>query len=269
MIVLDGHVHLHSIFDREMVLDQALRNFSVASGEMSTRGIDRVLLFADPQGNRSLERFFDLASDAPDGRWRVTESAEPISARAMKSCGESVILISGSQVQTSEGLEILALACSFDNQPSLSASDTIGAVAAAGGIPVLPWGFGKWMFKRRQSVLGILEALEPSSYFLGMTEKRPERWHHDRLWAHAAQMGVRNLQGTDPFPMIHQANIVGTFGSFLEATLDPDRPAQNLRELLLSPQTQPTAYGSGCTLRGFLTTQISIRLGSRAGSRPD
>jgi len=84
----------------------------------------------------------------------VAESEAMVFARLNE---PTLAIVAGRQLVTREGLELLALATGQELASGRSLTDSVRATLDVGGIPVLPWGFGKWWFQRGNTVRDFLQ----------------------------------------------------------------------------------------------------------------
>ena len=164
--LVDAHAHLHACFGLEAFLDGAWDGFQRAAADLG-RPLDcGVLLLTQTAGDERFERLVVEATpqgSARGGRpgWSIARTGEPESLAARRADGARLLIVCGRQLRTAEGLELLALAtCArfADGQPLAAA---LRGVEAAGAIPVLPWGVGKWTGKRGRIVGGLIDAGRP------------------------------------------------------------------------------------------------------------
>ena len=81
--------------------------------------------------------------------------------------GETLVLVAGRQIQTLEGLEALALGTDSEFPDGLELTAALAEVRASGALAVLPWGFGKWWFRRGQLARKAIDSAAANEFFLG------------------------------------------------------------------------------------------------------
>jgi len=253
--LVDTHVHLHRCFELATLLDAAARNFAAARGpdEAGTS----CLMFAEITGRPEIARLREAVEG--DGAWRVERTDEAISFVARR--GETeLMLIAGRQLVTAERLEVLSLAAEEPIPGGLPVRKTLDAVGRAGGIPVLPWGVGKWSFARGRIVDALIEERGADDLFVGDNGGRLGLLPRPARLAQAESRGMRVLSGTDPLPLAAECGRVGSFGLRIAAKLDPHRPAASLVALLRDRSVPSETYGRAKTPVAFLRDQIALRL---------
>ena len=258
LMLVDGHVHLHDCFDVELFLDAALNNFQ----NLSYNNAAFFLALTESKSQNYFQLLYKLGFGNEDpeislNNWQIELTNESCSLRAQKS-DSNIYLIAGRQIVTVEGLEVLALLTDETFADGLSLEETIHLVLKSGGIPVIPWGFGKWMGKRGRILSKLLESPTPG-LFLADNSGRPIFWQEPELFKQAQQQGIGVLSGSDPFPLKSESDRPGKAGFSIKGTLDPQKPAQSLRELLLHHNNSPQNYGALETPLRFLYNQIAIQ----------
>jgi hypothetical protein len=263
MLLVDGHVHVHECFDVARFLDAAADNFgAVAAGLGGTLDPQGILMLTEAKGARVFESW---SSRAPvsHGSWRIDRTSETDALVAQRGREDRLLLVAGRQIVTAERLEVLALATTapfVEGRPLRAALDD---VREAGGLPVLPWGFGKWSFSRGELVRRVVAEEDPGSFFLGDNGGRPGWGRRPPEFAMAERRAIRILPGSDPLPLACHVRRAGSFGFALERPENVDRPASWLRERLASPSARPVPYGRGEKLLPFLRNQVLMQARKR------
>lgn len=172
-----------------------------------------------------------------------------------------LILIAGRQIATAEGLEVLALGAAGPFADGEPVETTIDAVREQDGVPVIPWGFGKW-WRRRGAIVRRLVADHTRFplLFLGDSAGRPAITPRPRLLAQAEQMGRAVLPGTDPLPLPDEVNKVARLVFLVEREVDPDSPFDGLKRWLSRCEASPPAFGVYERPGMFLRRQITMQL---------
>ncbi|MFT5241536.1 MAG: hypothetical protein ACI9X0_002519, partial [Kiritimatiellia bacterium] len=142
-VVADTHVHLYDGYDMDMALQQLsqrLAAFANDTGHLAACLTERKACHAFEtlrDGALSLPAFEISAGDDPS---------------VLRLSGQHTLnLYSGFQIVTKERLEVLALVCATRIPDGQDLDETIEAVRASGGIPVLPWSPGKWSGSRGEA----------------------------------------------------------------------------------------------------------------------
>lgn len=237
MIAADTHVHLYACYDLAQAFRRALDQLRVLGGADATRAI----LLTE----RGSEHFFprlrdgELAVDGFDVR-----AADANALRVVDAAGETLWVFAGRQIVTAERLEVLALTTDAGFEDGRSIAEALEAVEQSGAVPLLPWGFGKWLFARGKVVARVLEQAEPGRLLVGDTKLRPTVWATPRLLRTALRRGLTLLAGTDPLPAPGEEALIGSYASLIDADLDEAAPTASLRRTLTMPRLAAKTAGA-------------------------
>ena len=217
--IADTHVHIYPAHNAAVSLRAGLTNLAALAP-----GLPRVLCLTE----RAECRFFrDVVSGAV--KLPLPFSAIPAGKSAfvaMDNGGEKLFVIAGRQIATGERLEISCLGSDEDFPDGISAREAIGRVRDAGGVPVIPWGVGKWLGSRGRLVAELIG--ENSDLFAGDSSLRPRGWPEKIFSLHAS----RTICGTDPLPAPGAENETGRYATIFNAPFDEHDPATSLRAAL-------------------------------------
>jgi hypothetical protein len=268
LLIIDGHVHIHDCFDLPRFFGSAFSNcLQVARSFGYERSHIPVLLLTEGRGQRVFQRIQEetkrgnnrIGNEQAVG-YRVFATEEVESLRIQKPGGAFLFLISGRQIVTAERLEILALSTVSGIPDGLPLGDTVAAVEKEGALPVIPWGFGKWIGRRGRILKRFLENSNRPGFFLGDNGGRPAFLPEPAHFSIGKKKGIRILPGSDPLPFSPETDRAGTFGFSLRVSLDPGRPAHGIRTALLDPATLPEPFGRQETPFLFLRNQIAMQM---------
>jgi hypothetical protein len=237
------------------VLEEAWSHFCrFAPGD--SRFMAGGLLLADRQGDidgAELDRRIGRARGWELGRTGEAESW------AATSGDRTIFLIAGRQLTCSEDLEVLALATIHAVPDGLPLVDTVARISEVGGLPVLPWGVGKWFGRRGLLVSGFLESPEASGVFLGDNGGRPLVWPTPTLIRRARARGIPVLPGSDALPLKRERYRTGSFGFRVRGLPDPRHPAEHLRSLLNDDPAVFVPYGHLERVGRFIRNQVAMQ----------
>lgn len=258
---------MHRCFDPAGFLDNARANFRAAARRAGRTNIIGCLWLTDPPEERSFRRLSrgSVATGKMD-RWSLSRTSEPTSLLAMHESGDRVLLLAGRQIASRERLEVLALGTELDLASGQSLGDTIAAVRDRGAIAVVPWGFGKWWFRRNKLLAATLASLSGGGFFLGDNGGRPRAIPRSPLFELAASRGIYNLPGSDPLPLRWEVRKPGRLGAVLKGPLDFSRPVESLLRALSHLRAQPPLFGGPDSLAGFVRSQVALRLRARSAA---
>jgi len=262
-LLIDAHVHLYGCFDRAVFFNGALTNFRLAAQRLGLPGDTPGCLMLTETAK---DHAFESLTSQPEldgGRWRFREAGDGLSLAASHEGEEVLTVIAGRQVVTQEGMEVLAL-CSnetfADGQP---VEQTIEKVIEADGLPVLPYGVGKWSGARGKLLDGLLNGALSDQLSLGDNAGRLALGGEPKQFAQTRQRGRWVLPGTDPLPFPDQASRVGRFGMVLDNGIDSSQPAASIKTKLSALKAQPTTYGRADGLLTFLRLQVGMQARKR------
>jgi hypothetical protein len=250
-MLVDSHIHLHSCFDIDALLDAAAQNFLRAGRSRA----------GEPSGPVGCLALTEIARDhvyeaMVGGRRRTTDDDAALVLRSLANA--EIIVLAGSQIVTSERLEVLALATATRYPDGRSMRDTLAALAADAVPAVIPWGFGKWWGRRGRLLSELVGSSEPRSFFLGDNGGRPLATPRPKLFTEAERRGFRVLPGTDLFPYRSQQRKAGSFGFVLDSWRVGYRPATEFRAQLARLERSPPAFGSRVNLLEFTWLQAAM-----------
>jgi hypothetical protein len=259
-LLVDAHVHFHQGFVRDAFLDAAVANFARGAAELGVAGpFTGCLMLAETARDRWFLRLSRREDGARFGDWQFEPAGEEGALIARRREDDAKLLIvSGRQVRSREGLEVLALATLEEFPDGLPFADALTRVHWSGAVTVLPWGFGKWWLYRGALVESVIRRAQGSGVLLGDNAGR--YGGRPRLFREAESRGIPVLPGSDPLPLPGHAGRAGSYGFLLSEGVDLKRPVQGLRQALGSLSAQPPAFGQRASLPGFCRDQLALRL---------
>lgn len=213
--IADTHVHL---YPRHHDLGAALRSARNALAR-SAPGLPPLLCLTERHDCRMFEELRDGARPPPAGY--TVRPAGPRSL-ALAHADGPLYLLAGCQLAVAGRLEVLGLAMTERPRDGLEATEAIATIEAAGGLPVLAWGVGKWLGARGARIREL--AARHPGVLLGDSSLRPPGWRDGCLAAFPA----RTLAGTDPLPAPGEERHTGRYATRFEASFDPGDPARSL-----------------------------------------
>lgn len=250
--IADTHTHLYPVYPLGGTLigaEQALGRLAAGAGD---GGAARVILLAESRPHRvfSALRAGSLVPERADVT--VAPGAEAGALRVRVPGGDLHVL-AGRQIVAAERVEILALTVDADIPDGLPLAQVVTRVLDAGGVPVLAWALGKWLFARRRAVDALLQAFGPEQLLVGDSAMRPVGWGEPAAMQAARRRGHLVLAGSDPLPFAGDERHLGTYSSLFSAVFDPDEPVTSVRRALRDRATPPRTVGN----RGGIPTVAS------------
>ena len=266
---VDAHVHLHACHDPDDLLQNAYDNL-VAASDGAGFGARKAyfLLLAECAPDDCFGVLRSLADGDPEAsglrlqQWSVAPTAESISVVARYRQRE-LFIVAGRQVACREGLEVLVLGTTHRFDDGRPIRDVLRESEALGVPRVIPWGPGKWFFRRGRLLKALIAEFRKPTLFLGDEGGRPAFWRYPQHFAHAARLGVRDLPGTDPLPFPGDVAKVGRMGLRVAIDLDPDRPAASLLRALTQVEAPLERFATLEPPWRFVRNQIGMQLRKR------
>lgn len=267
--LVDAHVHLYASFRLRRVLDGALANFRRAADRVGIRGAaSPVVVLADRADTHHFRRLRDGPERVAPG-WRVRRTEEDAAVVATRGADEEIVIIAGRQIATSDALEALALGVDAEFEDGRPLRDTLETMVRAEAVTVIPWGFGKWWFRRGALVREILAGPLGERIFIGDNGCRPRGLPRSSIFAEARKRGIWSLPGTDPLPFPREASRPGSFGFVLNGELGRPTPARDFRRLIHDLDDQPRPYGTPESMLRFGLHQTVLQVRKRVSGRAD
>jgi hypothetical protein len=190
--------------------------------------------------------------------WRVEGTADDLSLRLVHAHGATLDRIAGRPPRARVGGERLARGDRQGIEDGMLLQDSADAVLERGGIPVIPWGVGKWMGRRGEAIRRILLDRN-GAVLLGDNGGRPRCWS-PRLFEEARRLGVAVLPGTDPLRLPWDCYRAGSYGFSLAGKLDLATPARDLVGRLGRQLGKVERRGLPVGLSHFIRCQAGLRL---------
>ena len=257
-VLVDGHVHFYSCFDPALFLQSAVDNFA----RHGSPGVQCALCLSESAPDFWFEALMEKLDQELTPGWWVTATAESNSlmlTRRDQSTPAQLLIIAGHQVVSSEDLEVLTIGVREKLADGASTQALVTDTLARGGMPVLPWGFGKWLGQRGQVVADLVDQFG-DALLLGDNGGRLRFGARPKLLEKVLERGQDLFSGSDPLPMSGQEQRVGSFGVALPAPLDPMRPFQSLQQQLTADSESTTGgYGTLEAPAAFAWNQLVMQ----------
>jgi hypothetical protein len=227
----DTHLHLYPCFDIDLALSGCMNKLSedLATAFLAER-VDCSFYSHLLQGKKILQ---ELTVESADEEQLILYRPQD---------GRRLLLVPGRQIIAAEGIEVLALgtrSCFTDGQP---AEAIIRAIHKTGGIPVLPWSPGKWLFQRGQVIEQLLHHFSKHDLLIGDVSLRPQGWATPLLIRKAKNLGYKVIAGSDPLPFSGEEQCLGMYASRI-VTPEPVVSASAALRAVLLEQAQVFPWG--------------------------
>lgn len=228
-VAIDGHVHLTP----ELDFNTIARRF-----ELHAPGAVPVCLLTESD---RMDLYGSLCARA---------AADDASPHVVHESG--VVLIPGRQVISAEGIEVLLYGSRDRTLEGKRAESVIENGLKAGAVVCLPWGFGKWLGRRRK-LIGELVRHYTTELLLGDIAGRPS------IWVEPLFAKSRVLRGADNLPIAQVSHTIGMFGSLLHV-VERNRPiGQAVLDVLARPSENLRHFGKRKSTGEAIRDQFALR----------
>jgi hypothetical protein len=256
MIALDSHVHFHECFDEEVFLNAAVSNVRRAS---AGGPIPKLLVLCLTEC-RGVSWFESLRTRGVRGSgWNVRKGLDSVSLKLTHPDQMPVLLVAGRQIVCRERIEVLALGAREEVEDGQPVADVLTQVESIGALPVLPWGFGKWV-GRRGSIVAKLIAEQPvGRLWVGDNAGRPHGTPRPKLFAEAELRGIHILPGSDALPFRDEVGKAGRVGFLMDIKATNDLCGMDVLDAIRHSERQPKGFGRQETPWRFLRNQLAMQ----------
>lgn len=261
---VDSHVHFHKCFDEGLFFDSCFNNLNKIKSSAITSGM---LFFTEGRNEnffnelRSKSKIKSSLKEKTDYVIDEFEQGIALEVRRIEA-GMRVVIFPGFQIVTKENLEVLALGVNERIRDGLLIEDTISNVISFGGIPVLPWGFGKWFGNHGKKINEIINKSIPL-LFLGDNGGRSGLLPYPNQFKFAECKGIKILPGSDPLPFPREVNRVMSYGFTFDVNLDESKPWLSVKDKFLDKKFDPCKFGKLTSPKNFIQTQLSMQIKKR------
>jgi len=242
-LIADTHIHLYPCYDLITAFDNLRLNL-----QQLAPGAARAAFFSERSDCNYFAGIRDGSVKILSDDFRIEPLDEKDGLVLIEKNDSVLYLFPGRQIVSAERIEILALTTNMTIDDGMPAQDVINAVADAGGVPVLSWAPGKWLFKRKNVISELINSFSPDKMLIGDTSLRPTLWKEPLLMRKAVKKGFSVLAGSDPLPFIGEEKHLGRYGSIIKGPFDTHKPVSSIRKSLVSPDVIKTRAGKRCSL---------------------
>lgn len=261
LFLIDSHVHIHECYNLEEYLNFIFTNFLNSACEIDNSipwmGI---LLFSEIKGNNFFDSLLDSSSLKFSNNFSLIRNEEDESFIIQNRSGYKVVVISGRQIITNEGIELLALCTTKDFKEHEDLQKTILDVISANAIPVIPWGFGKWVGEKKNIIKNLINFDKDIKFFLGDNSGRPRFCKEPYLFKLAKSRNHFILPGTDALPIPSEISKTGSYGFYLTTDLNLSKPSESLKKVLSELIDSPLTFGKLENSIKFIRNQLIMQI---------
>lgn len=257
-IIIDTHAHLYPIYDYESAIRSAYENLSSLAFDKRTPTLCVILT-----ERSDCNAFEELSKLSSIGNFKIHTTSEESSLRIEIATNKNLWVLAGSQIATMERLEVLSLLSRERVSDGLPIGDTLRKVNQLGGIPVIPWSPGKWMFGRGALIRRlIVDHRHDLQFLLADTAIRPFGFPTPGLLRLAKREGIPVLAGTDPLPLAGEEERLGRYGSRFEGEFDQTFPSRSIRKILFGDHT---SVGKRLSVLGMMSRIRKLKFSQSKG----
>ncbi len=267
LILIDTHVHMYDCFELSSFLESAYTNCRNQAKIQQHHGpFLGVLLFTESAWDQWFQRirsFADLnqtISQSMTTNWSFHRTDEDFTLFARSTEGAQLLIVAGRQIVTKEKFEVLALMTSQTFEDGKLIQKSIEAVKKSGGIPVIPWAFGKWWGTRGKILTQLMNSSDMHNVFLGDNSGRPGFLPYPPQFTLAEKQGIRIYPGSDPLPLASEFWRPCSVGLSLSGEVDKANPGASLSHILQNSRTPMTPYFQHESFCRFIRNQVALKM---------
>lgn len=261
-VLVDSHVHIYDCYNIKKFIYCALDNFKNTSDQFGYSKFIGVIFLTE---SNDLNYFVKIKNNLLNDELnqidlKLIKNNEDCSLTYKVMGDNYLIFIAGQQIITKEKLELLALGTTKRFKYGVKLSESLRQVCDENAIPILPWGFAKWIGNRGKFVKQFIESNENAKYFLGDNSGRLAFGPTPKLFRIARNHGKIVLRGSDPLPFNSQEKKAGSFGFLINENIDLEHPANDLKRIILNFKKEPNNFGKLETPLNFCKSQLLMQL---------
>lgn len=234
----DGHFHLYPCHEPKSAISNLINNLNLMA--KSARGLEqeedvfKIAFLAESKQHDYFHKILKNEIDFKPVGFEVSAGPEEHCVSFNKQGKQELCLVAGRQIVTRERLEILGLGMEEIVLDGLHAEEAVERVIAAGGLPVLAFSPGKWLFKRGKIAFALAERHQ-NNLLIGDSALRPLGWCEPEIMRRAKG---KILPGSDPLPLPGDEKYAGCYGFVYQGSFDISKPLTSMKEIIAAmPQT--------------------------------
>jgi hypothetical protein len=260
---VDSHVHFHDCFNEGLFFDSCLMNLSLIPYPVIKDGI---LFFTEGRNEDSfnyLRSIKEIKNPLSEEIFilRDIQKGNALELSSEKR-GIRVIIFPGFQIVTKDNLEVLSLGTKKRLADGSTTENTITDIISLDGVPVLPWGFGKWFGSRGYKINQLIRKRIPH-LFLGDNGGRSSILPFPNQFNLAENNDMKILPGSDPLPFPQEARRPMSYGFVSAFNFDESNPWESIKRSLLAEGFKFEKFGDLTSPLAFIRTQIAMQIKKR------
>lgn len=204
----DTHVHFYPCYDLSSWIYSAFKNFALGSEDL------KILFLTERSDCNFFEQLENQSIKIPD--FEIRRISETILELQNIKNKDSLFLVAGKQIISSERIEVLALGTKIQIKDREKSAKEIILQLKNNCIEIcLPWSPGKWFFKRGKIIRNLLNLFSPEDFVLGDVNSRPLGYLLPLLMRKAKKRNFSIIAGSDPLPFAGEEKFVASYVSCL------------------------------------------------------
>jgi hypothetical protein len=260
----DSHVHFHKQFNIGEFFDSCFINLT----KISDSDIENGILFFTEGWNedyfnqlRTVQKI--TSSRDSKSNYKVNDNKKNSFEIRWEERGMTILAIQGYQVVSKEKIEVLSLGTKTRISDGASVEAIIMKIKELGGVPILPWGFGKWIGVRGR-IVDELISNQKDQFFIGDNGGRTSLIPYPKQFRMAKEKNIKILPGSDPLPFPSEADRALSYGFLFNIDIDEADPWNSIKVALLSEDFSVNEFGKLTNPISFIKNQISMQLKKRS-----
>ncbi len=263
-LIFDSHIHLYRHFDLTRLFASAVDNIAaIALQQHVHENYIAVLGLTLTDSEMSWNELYQLTLKeykltGQGGNWQLFNLPEQGLIKAINEKHQSLYLIPGAQIITSENLELLVLG---SPSPARAQDKSLAwhIEQNSDHLLIAPWGVGKWLKKRGAIINKALTEIS-STLVLGDNGGRPWFWRNISQFHQAQELKVPVWPGSDPLPLAGEESRAGANTITITNFNLDDISCPNLIRALSENRNNFIKCHKPESLFRFFKNQISLRL---------
>ncbi|MFZ1289736.1 MAG: hypothetical protein WAR79_06585 [Melioribacteraceae bacterium] len=258
-LLIDSHVHIHDCFDTNEFFESVFENFENIAEEINkSEDWIGILLLSEISGINYFNKLINNDSIIDAKKFSIRKTEENNSLIIENNKSQILIIVAGKQIIARDGIEILALCSNSEFENGKDVEHTVREINKIGGIPVLPWGVGKWLGSRKKIIENYVRESK-DFFFLGDNSARPSFWSEPQIFKLGKLKKHFVLPGTDALPITSEQNKTGSYGFSLEEEINLRYPASEVKRIFINLHEQPVFFGKHESTLRFFKNQILMQ----------
>lgn len=255
----DGHFHLYPCHEPASAISSLIHNLDLMTGSASgfEPGDDvfKIAFLTESKQHDYFHKILANECNLGAAELQVVPGPEARCLTLNQHGKQKLCLVAGRQIVTNEKLEILGLGMEEIVPDGLPAKEVIEKIIAAGGLPVLAFSPGKWLFKRANITRRLMDTKFVHPLLIGDSALRPIGWGEPDIMRQARASNIAVLPGSDPLPLPEDEKHAGCYGFVYHGLFDTLKPLTSIMEIVANMPEKIIPAGRRCSF-----INVAVRL---------